>query len=712
MKHEETHPYILLALVLAAGFGVPAHADEPEWQLIRPSNTGIPGEAVRFARFDPQGDMWVAARWPFWSEGGFGIYHFDTQTWTTYANVDTPLPSQWVNDVEFAPDGVVWMATSNGLVKKDGESWTIYNTANAPLLHNVIRNIELDSDGHLWINNTTGTLGAIFEFDGKNWTSFSVPDDLPWEYPWTGLSGLLVDSNDHVWVANEVLNVVAEYDGQNWTLHGQNVNRFGSIREDLSGNLWLVAGIGGGNAFYKFDGTTFTQYTSANTPFSNTTITTAAVGPDGSVYVGNWMGQVIKTTNAGGTWSLFTVQNASIFSIVPHPTNGDVWVTTPGAARHLDGFGNWLEAFNSYNTGMPDYFIKDIMPDSAGNMWLVSSEAGVSSFDGTQWFNLGSHNPNQPWPPMADGADCIFEDSTSNIWFGTNGIARWDGENMFLWDWQNSNLGVETFVAITQDASGTIWAGSKFDGVVWFDGSDWQRHLFGPPGWTANWIRDVDADLAGNVWVATFAVHMFDGQTWHDFPALNDMLFNLGGPNVIIDGPDGTIWIGTNEGLVAFDGTNWTVYDTANSPLPASEVQGITFRSDGVMAVSTMEFGPNTPFPNGVAVIDGDISNPANWTIHTYDNSPLPHYQLGAVEFDAAGNLWISATSEAIAVLLIGENGIPGDLDGDGHVGVSDLLILLASWGPCPPKGDCPADLNGDGSVGIPDLLILLANWG
>lgn len=41
-----------------------------------------------------------------------------------------------------------------------------------------------------------------------------------------------------------------------------------------------------------------------------------------------------------------------------------------------------------------------------------------------------------------------------------------------------------------------------------------------------------------------------------------------------------------------------------------------------------------------------------------------------------------------------------------------DLLILLANWELCPPKGDRPADLDGDGSVGAPDLLILLKNWG
>jgi hypothetical protein len=39
---------------------------------------------------------------------------------------------------------------------------------------------------------------------------------------------------------------------------------------------------------------------------------------------------------------------------------------------------------------------------------------------------------------------------------------------------------------------------------------------------------------------------------------------------------------------------------------------------------------------------------------------------------------------------------------------VHDLLYLLNEWG----KPDSTADLNGNGNVGVPDLLILLANWG
>ena len=55
----------------------------------------------------------------------------------------------------------------------------------------------------------------------------------------------------------------------------------------------------------------------------------------------------------------------------------------------------------------------------------------------------------------------------------------------------------------------------------------------------------------------------------------------------------------------------------------------------------------------------------------------------------------------------------PGDLDHDGTVNISDFLLLLGVWGPCPdPPEPCPADLDGDGMVGITDFLILLANWG
>jgi hypothetical protein len=49
------------------------------------------------------------------------------------------------------------------------------------------------------------------------------------------------------------------------------------------------------------------------------------------------------------------------------------------------------------------------------------------------------------------------------------------------------------------------------------------------------------------------------------------------------------------------------------------------------------------------------------------------------------------------------------DVNGDGTVGVDDLLQIIGSWGPC---SGCPADVDGSGDVGVDDLLAVLGRWG
>jgi len=49
------------------------------------------------------------------------------------------------------------------------------------------------------------------------------------------------------------------------------------------------------------------------------------------------------------------------------------------------------------------------------------------------------------------------------------------------------------------------------------------------------------------------------------------------------------------------------------------------------------------------------------------------------------------------------------DTNGDGLINVTDLLALLAAWGPNPGHA---ADINNDGNVNVTDLLALLAAWG
>jgi hypothetical protein len=50
----------------------------------------------------------------------------------------------------------------------------------------------------------------------------------------------------------------------------------------------------------------------------------------------------------------------------------------------------------------------------------------------------------------------------------------------------------------------------------------------------------------------------------------------------------------------------------------------------------------------------------------------------------------------------------PGDVNGDGSVGVIDLLAVIGAWG----AAGGPADVDADGVVGITDALDVIDRWG
>jgi len=53
-------------------------------------------------------------------------------------------------------------------------------------------------------------------------------------------------------------------------------------------------------------------------------------------------------------------------------------------------------------------------------------------------------------------------------------------------------------------------------------------------------------------------------------------------------------------------------------------------------------------------------------------------------------------------------SGCDPDINGDGYVNVSDLLVVIDQWG----LANSPADVNFDGIVDVADLLIVVGNWG
>jgi T5SS/PEP-CTERM-associated repeat protein len=71
----------------------------------------------------------------------------------------------------------------------------------------------------------------------------------------------------------------------------------------------------------------------------------------------------------------------------------------------------------------------------------------------------------------------------------------------------------------------------------------------------------------------------------------------------------------------------------------------------------------------------------------------------------------ITYTANAITITL-NRDFVPGDLDGDAFVGITDLNILLTNWNRSVTAWDLlSGDANGDGFVGITDFNTVLGNW-
>ena len=152
-----------------------------------------------------------------------------------------------------------------------------------------------------------------------------------------------------------------------------------------------------------------------------------------------------------------------------------------------------------------------------------------------------------------------------------------------------------------------------------------------------------------------------------------------------------------------FDGSNWIEQAKLLAADPAAIDEfgfAVAISADGLAAIGALnddEACPGNPDCNsGSAYIFGGLSDCNN-------NGELDLCEIADGNVTDKNNNGIPDECETPPC--------PWDLNGDGTVGVGDLLALFAVWGPCPGL-PCPGDLNGDGTVGVGDLLILFANWG
>lgn len=194
-----------------------------------------------------------------------------------------------------------------------------------------------------------------------------------------------------------------------------------------------------------------------------------------------------------------------------------------------------------------------------------------------------------------------------------------------------------------------IWITTS-GGVIKFDTITKQSEYFNPynSGLPCNNVFSVAIDNAGNKWFGTGGgtsgyyeatgagrgLVKYNGSTWTVYNTSNSGLPNNSVRHVYIDNLN-DVWLGTNGGGMAkFNGTTWTVFKRTTSPLPSDTVSCIVDDNNGIKWIATFK---------GVASFDG-----ANWIVYNKLNSGLPGDTVRTIAIGPNNEKWIG-TSRGVA---------------------------------------------------------------
>ena len=151
-----------------------------------------------------------------------------------------------------------------------------------------------------------------------------------------------------------------------------------------------------------------------------------------------------------------------------------------------------------------------------------------------------------------------------------------------------------------------------------------------------NTIRCLEVDHNNNLWVGTDnGLVFYDGIKWIIYNTNNSGLPS----NVILSlaSDSDTIWVGMGGALVKFDGRSWIVYDSSNSPL------GNTFHSEEIgFTILTLKVDSKHNIWAGTNYYGLYKFDNTNWTVYypTYE-TPISSSSISTIDIDAQDIVWI-----------------------------------------------------------------------
>lgn len=555
---------------------------------------------------------------------GGGIVKIDKQSGeqTVLKRADGSMTGNSITDMALH-NGELWVGTEyNGLAKVTDGGIEIFDMKNAGFLYNQhFSGFYFNANGTMLV----GSIASLYAFNGKKCTAIYDINPLS---PYAYVKKIRADVNGRIWVA--CYDALNQYNlclctSNDLVPYNIPYGKVSTIETDKDGCLWIATN----NGLVKFDDNDFTHYTPDNSALPEANITDLTVDEKGNLWM---LGDhfITKFNGTSFTAYLYQLNVANDYLLTIDVDNDDIYVgsrfegllkltdnglsavklidnvlyenTMSFSSGCIDAGGNFyvgsLYGLQKYNIDTDDYKFEPMSQtaqtetDRNGNVWLLWPWSATDTCLVEITATGRKVYMRTDYPFSEANANLIKFDHKNRLWIATNkGLYMRNGETWTVYNKSNSGLS-KLVQSIAFDNNNHLWCGTNGGGLFCFDGMKWNNYTTSNSSLPSNYVGLVTVDNNNDVWLncrdprypdkmgAEFGLGLtrFDGNTWTTYNCKNSPLTSDCFWDMQVD-VDNRKWIATagDVGLVCYDETAWTIYDTDNSGIALNEVTKITF---------------------------------------------------------------------------------------------------------------------------------------
>ena len=301
--------------------------------------------------------------------------------------------------------------------------------------------------------------------------------------------------------------------------------------------------------------------------------------------------------------------------------------------------------------GLPSSTVYKLAQDDAGFIWMGTLD-GLARYDGVS-FRLFQNNPAEPGSIGGNNITTLLIDSKGRVWCGgdASGLNRLepDGEHFHTWRHVPNDLktlGSDDVWALAEDANGSLWVGTYLGGLNQLREDGTFAHIDhdaeDPASLRSSTIVSLHAEGTGRLWIGTddgLDVRESDGRIVHvNLPPLAQR----DGPSHVwafVPDQDGSMLVGTRKGLFRV-GSDLAYEGEVAASTPPLSVVSMTRGAPGEIWIGTLD---------GVVAFDGHSAQ--RYAGEESVAGSLPGVRIHDILHDAEGGLWFALEGSGLAHL-------------------------------------------------------------